>query len=182
MTNSELKSKLEKSVEFLQTELAKIRTGRASPALIESIKVNVYETMMELREIGTINVLDSHNLVVSPWDKGLLKDIAGAIRNSDLKLNPVVDGDVVRVPLPQLTEDRRKEMTKLIIEKVEEVKGSLRNARQDAMKDIEDLFKKKEIGEDEKFTQKAEVEEIVKEHTDKTIKIGSDKEADILKV
>jgi ribosome recycling factor len=182
MTNSELKSKLEKSVEFLQTELAKIRTGRASPALIESIKVNVYETMMELREIGTINVLDSHNLVVSPWDKGLLKDIAGAIRNSDLKLNPVVDGDVVRVPLPQLTEDRRKEMTKLVIEKVEEVKGSLRNARQDAMKDIEDLFKKKEIGEDEKFTQKAEVEEIVKEHTDKTIKIGSDKEADILKV
>lgn len=182
MTNSELKFKLEKSVEYLQGELSKIRTGRASPALIESIKVNVYESMMEIREVGTITVLDPSNLVVSPWDKSVLKEIASAIRNSDLKLNPVVDGDVVRVPLPQLTEERRKEMTKLVTDKVEEVKGSIRNVRQEAMKDIEDKFKKKEIGEDEKFTEKDKVEETVKEYNDKVSKIGSDKEADILKV
>lgn len=182
MTQSELKSKLEKSVEFLREELSKIRTGRATPAIIESVKVNAYGTQMAVKEVGSIAVSDPQNLVVSPWDKNLADEIAKAIRESDLNLNPSVDGAVVRVPIPTLTEERRKEMAKMVSSKVEEVKSSLRNTRQDAMKDIDDLFEKKEIGEDAKFKQKDDVEELVKEYTEKAVEMGENKKSDLLSI
>ena len=182
MTTSELKSKLEKSTEYLQVELAKVRTGRASPAMLEEIKVNVYESMMAIRELGAITVSDAQNLTISPWDKGLSDQIAKAIRESDLNLNPMVDGDLVRVPIPDLTEERRKEMTKLVTSKVEEVKNSIRNIRQEAMKDIDKQFEDKDISEDEKFDAKEEVEKIVKKHTDESEELGENKKKDLLSI
>lgn len=182
MTQSELKSKLEKSVEFLQGELSKVRTGRASPALLEELKVNAYDSKMAIRELGSITVLDAQSLVVTPWDKTLAPNIAKGINTSDLNLNAVVDGAIVRVPIPDLTEERRQEMTKLVTAKVEEVKNSIRNIRQEAMKDIDSRFNSKDISEDQKFDEKEKVEEIVKEYTDKTVKMGEDKKADLLKI
>lgn len=180
MTQSELKSKLEKSIEFLQGELSKVRTGRASPALLESILVNAYGTKMAVREVGSIAVADPQNLVISPWDKNLCDEVAKAIRESDLNLNPSVDGNVVRVPIPALTEERRQELAKMVTAKVEEVKNSIRNIRQDAMKDIDDSFTKKEIGEDEKFKTKEDYEELIKEFTDKASEMGESKKEDLL--
>lgn len=182
MTQSELKSKLEKSVEFLKGELSKLRTGRASPTMIESVMVNAYGTKMAVREVGSISVADPQNLVVSPWDKNLADEVAKAIRESDLNLNPSVDGAVVRVPVPALTEERRKEMAKQVSTKIEDVKNSIRNIRQEAMKDIDDEFDSKSIGEDEKFSKKEDVEELVKEYTDKAIEMGEDKKSDILSI
>ena len=163
MNTTELKSKLTKSAEFLQTELSQIRTGRANTSLIEDLKVDAYGTLMSLKELGSITVQDAQNIIVSPWDKGMLGAISKAIRESDLNLNPSDDAERVRVPIPALTEERRKELTKLVSTKLEEAKNSMRNIRQEAMKDIDKAFSDKAISEDEKFTQREEVEEICKE-------------------
>ena len=179
---SDMKPKLSKSIDYLNSELSKVRTGRASPALLESVKVNAYDSVMEVRELGTIAVADAQNLVISPWDKGLLKEIAKGISSSDLNLNPVVDGDVVRISIPDLTEERRKELTKLVTSKVEEVKTSVRNIRQEAMKEIDKDFADKKIGEDEKFKFKEDVEEIIKDSIQKVVNLGEDKKKDLLNI
>jgi len=182
MNATELKSKLTKSVDFLKTELTQIRTGRASPTLIENIVVEAYDSKMTLKEVGSISSLDSQNLVVAPWDKSLIKSIASAIRNSELQLSPVIDGDVVRVPLPALTEERRMDMVKLVSAKVEEAKTALRNIRQEAMKDIDKDFSEKKIGEDEKFSSKEDVEKIVKEFVTMCDTVGESKKQELMRV
>lgn len=182
MKASELKVRLTKSLEHLETELARIRTGRATPALLENIPVEAYGAKITLKEVGTITVSDSQNLLVSPWDKSLLDAIAKVIGESDLNLNPTVGGDSVRVPLPSLTEDRRKEFARLVSSKVEECKTSMRNIRQDVMKVIDEAFLKKELSEDEKFTQKEEVEDIVKDFVSKVENISEKKKSDVMKV
>jgi len=163
MNLSELKTRLSKSLAFFESELAKIRTGRVSPALLENLPVAAYGAKMTLKELGSIVLVDARNLLISPWDKNLIADIARAIRESDLNLNPVIDGDAVRVPVPALTEDRRKELSKLVSAKLEDCKITMRNIRQEAMKDIERAFSNKELSEDEKFAQKESIEDIVKE-------------------
>jgi len=178
----DLRAKLSKSLDFLKSELSQLRTGRASPLLIENIQVEAYATKMSVKELGTISVLDSQSLAVSVWDKSLLKVIAGAIRDSELKLNPVVDGDIVRIPLPALTEERRKDLVKLISSKIEETKNAMRSIRQDFMKEIDKGFTDKEMGEDEKFSYKEEVEKAVKEFVGKTDELGEAKKEEILKV
>jgi ribosome recycling factor len=182
MNTSELKSKLSKVHEFLQGELAQIRTGRASPALIENIQVDAYGTKMMIIEVGSITVLDSQNLVVVPWDKGLIKAITKSIRESQASLNPIEESDRIRIPVPSLTEERRKELAKIVGVKAEEAKNSIRNIRQDAMKDIEKLFADKSVGEDEKFRLKEEAEKIVKESTDGVEKTSEEKRSEILTV
>jgi len=182
MNTADLRAKLSKSLDFLKSELNQLRTGRPSPSLIENIQVEAYDTKMTVKELGTISVLDSQNLAVSVWDKSLLKVIAGAIRESELKLNPVVDGDVVRVPLPALTEERRKDLVKLVSSKVEETKNAIRSIRQDFMKEIDRAFTDKEMGEDEKFTGKEEVEKVVKEFVDESDELGDNKKEEIMKV
>ncbi len=182
MLISELKSKLQKSLDFLETELAQIRTGRANPSLLESIQVDAYDSKVSIQELGSITIQEGQTILVTPWDKTLLNTIANAIRESDLKLNPVVTGDVLRVPIPPLTEDRRIELTKVVSQKVEDAKNSLRHIRQDAMKDIEEDFTAKRIGEDDKFKQKDDVEKVVKEYVSSADAIGESKKQDVLKV
>ena len=163
MNTSEIKLKLNKSLEFLKTELTQIRTGRASPNLIEDIEVVAYGSTMTIKELGSITLLDSQNLVVSPWDKTQIREIAEGIRESGKGLNPVEDSDRIRIPIPSLTEDRRVELARMVSEKVEEVKNSMRHVRQDAMKDVDKSFTAKEIGEDEKFSMRDDIEEVIKD-------------------
>lgn len=182
MNKSELRSKLDKSLDYLKSELSQIRTGRATPTLVEDIDVEAYGAKMTLKELGSIVALDPQNLIVTPWDKGLIGSISKAIRESDLKLNPVEESDRLRIPIPSLTEERRKEFTKLVSAKLEETKNTFRNIRQEAMKDIDKDFSDKKIGEDEKFTFREEVEEIVKEFSDQADDLADNKREDILRV
>lgn len=182
MTTSELNKKLEKSVEFLRTELSQIRTGRANPSLLEDVEVEAYESKMSLKELGSITLADSQTIMVTLWDKSLLPAVAKEIREGDLKLNPVEVGGNLKIPIPPLTEERRKELTKLVSQKVEECKQSIRNIRQEAMKDIDKDFDDKNISEDDKFNLKDEVEEIVKEHVDKAEEMGEKKNSELMTV
>jgi ribosome recycling factor len=182
MNKSDLKSKLEKSIEFFKTELSNIRTGKANSSLLSDIKADAYGAKMTLKELGSIVSLDNQTLAITPWDKGLLSTIAKAITESDLNLNPVTDSDRVRIPVPPLTEDRRKDLVKTVLAKMEDVKQSIRSIRQDVMKEIEKDFTEKLIGEDEKFTQKDEVEKIIKEYVAKLDELAEIKKQELLKV
>jgi ribosome recycling factor len=182
MNTTELKSKLTKAQEFLRGELSQIRTGRISPALVENISVEAYGTKMTVKELGSITVLDTQNLVVTPWDKSIIKSISKAISDSQSSLNPIEDGEKLRIPVPSLTEDRRKELAKTVGVKVEECKNSYRSIRQEAMKDIEKIFTDKEIGEDEKFRLKEETEKIVKEFSDSADESGETKKSELMTV
>lgn len=182
MNTTDLKQKLTKSTEFLKSELAQIRTGRASPTLLESIQVDAYGSKMSIRELGSISVLDSQNLVIMPWDKSVGSAIVKAIREGGLGLNPVEDPDKIRVPIPALTEERRKEFAKMVSTQTEEAKNAMRSIRQDTMKDIEKEFTDKLIGEDEKFRQKEEVEKIVKSFVEQAEQLSEDKKQELMKI
>ena len=182
MNKNDLKSKLEKSVEFLRNDIATVRTGRASPSMVSDVVVDAYGSKMTMKELGSITLLDSQTIVVSPWDRSLIGAIAKAIREGELNLNPAEDSDRVRIPVPALTEERRKELGKVVGTKGEEAKQSVRNIRQDAMKEIEKEFTDKLIGEDEKFTQKDEVEKIVKEYVEKIDQICENKKQELMTV
>ena len=182
MITKELKTKLERSLDHLESELTQIRTGRANPSLLESIIVEAYGTKMFLRELGSISILDTQNLVVSVWDKGLTEATAKAISESDLKVDPVIEGEGIRVPIPSLTEERRKEFVRVVSSKMEESKNSMRNIRQDFMKDIDKEFSDKLIGEDEKFSKREEVEKVVKDFFSRIDSVGEAKKADLLKI
>jgi ribosome recycling factor len=149
---------------------------------VEDIAVDVYGTNMTIKELGSITAQDPQNLIISPWDKNLLTSISKAIRESDLKLNPVEESDRIRVPIPSLTEERRVEFTKIVSAKVEEAKQAMRNSRQEAMKDIDKDFSDKLISEDEKFTNREEVEKMVKEYVDKVDEQSESKKEDIMRV
>ena len=182
MTISDYKSKLEKSLEFLKSELAQIRTGRATPKLIEGVMVDAYGSKMALKEVGSISVLDPQNLAVSPWDKSLIQVVAKALRESDLKLNAVDESDRVRVPFPALTEERRKEFVKIVSTKVEECKNTMRGIRQEGLKDVEKQFAEKQIGEDEKFKLKDDFDRIIKDFSTKADEMGDSKKSDLMTI
>lgn len=182
MSTSDLKKKLQDSLDFLKGELTQIRTGRVTPSLLDSILVNAYGSDLTMREVGTLTVLDSHTLSVTPWDKNLLSEIENAIKNSDLGLNPVVRGTSVLVPIPALTEERRKEFTHLVAEKSENIRQSYRNIRQDAMRDIDTKFNNKEFGEDEKFSRRNEIEDLVRKFISKVDEASESKKKEIMQV
>jgi len=183
MNTGDLKLKLGRSTEFLRSELNQIRTGRVSPQLISDIQVEAYSgTIMTLKEIGSITVMDPHNLAVIPWDKGIMDAVVNGISKSTLGLGAVKEADRVRVTVPALTEERRVEFSKEVSEKVEEIKNSIRNIRQDAMKDIDKEYSDKMISEDEKFKQKDEVEKIVKEYVDEADTLGEEKKKEIMTI
>jgi ribosome recycling factor len=182
MNTIELKSKLKKSLEYLEQELSHVRTGRASPALLENILVEAYGAKMTVKELGSIAVLDSQNLVVSAWDKTTMPAIVSAIENSDMKVNAVIDGSNIRVPIPSLTEERRKEFVKVVATILEEVKNSMRGTRQEAMKDIDREFTEKTITEDEKFSNREEAEKVVKEYVTQADDLGEAKKVDLMKI
>jgi ribosome recycling factor len=163
MDPRELKQKLQMAFDFFAGELTKLRTGRASSLLVENLEVEAYDAKMHIKELASVSVPDAQTVIIAPWDKSLLSVIDKVLRESTLGVNPVTGSESIKVPIPPLTEDRRKELAKVVGTKVEDTKNVMRNVRQEAMKVVEKAFVDKEIGEDDKFSRKEAIEKLVKD-------------------
>jgi len=175
-------AKMKKTVDALRSHLASIRTGRASPALVEHLHVEYYGTDMPLNQLANVSVPEARMLVIQPWDKGAIKAIEKAIQNSDLGLNPNNDGQVIRLAIPALTEQRRKDLVKLVKKEVEEQKVSLRNVRRDGLSDLKKLEQDKQIGEDEHKRAQEQLEQLMSQYTKQLDQLGQTKEQEVLEV
>lgn len=179
---NELEDRMKKTLSVLREELSGVRTGRASAHLLDQVQVLAYGSLMPLNQVATVNVPETRLISVQPWDKGMLKAIEKAIRDADLGLNPANDGQVIRVPIPELSEERRKEMVKLVHKYGEQAKVAVRNVRREGMDHLKKAEKEKEISQDEMHQQ----EKLVQELTDRMIKevdgAITRKEADLMQV
>jgi ribosome recycling factor len=175
------KKNVDNCVNFLIEELANIHTGRANPALVEGIKVEAYGMDNPLKNVAGISVSDSKSLIVTPWDKGLKENIVKAVNAANLGFLPSVEGDSVRIKIPDLTQERREQYVKVMKEKVEHSRISVRNVRQEGMKEIDDSVKNG-LPEDEGKRLKEEVEKYVKSTNEKIEEIRKNKETDLLTV
>ena len=171
-----------KSVAAVKDEFSKLRTGRASTALLDHIKVDYYGNPTPLNQAASVTVSDARTLAVTPWEKQLIPVIEKAIRESELGLNPVTAGDVIRIPLPPLTEERRKEMTKLVRAEGENGKVAVRNIRRDANHHLKELLKNKELAEDEEKRALEEIQKLTDEFVAVIDSVVADKEQEILEV
>lgn len=176
------KQKLEKMIEHLKSELASLRTGRATPALVENLEVEYYGSKTPLKAVAAISVPEPRTLTIQPWDKNTIPAIEKAIQNSQLGLNPITDRDAIRLTIPQLTEERRKELTKLLGRHLEDARIQVRREREEILKEIDRKERAKEISEDEKFRQKSEVQKTVDEINKKIEVAGAAKEKEIMGV
>lgn len=181
-TLDDLKASIEKAHEALRRELAKIRTGRAHPSLLDSVRVEAYGSTTPIAQMATINVPEARMLTVKPWDKSQLKAIEKAIVQSSLGLNPQNDGEIIRLPMPPLTEERRKEFTKVARRAGEDIKVTIRNARRDANDLIKTLVDDKEIGKDEGDRAYKDIDDLVKQATADVDAIVAVKEKDLMEV
>jgi ribosome recycling factor len=179
---SEAESKMTKSVDALKRELQTLRTGRASPTLVERLSVEYYGTPTPLQQLATIHAPEPRLLVIQPYDKGSFGAIEKAILKSDLGLNPTNDGKVIRLSIPPLTEERRREMVKVARRKVEEGRVSLRNVRRDAHKDMADFESEKMISKDELVRAEEQLQRLTDRFTLEAEKLGQAKEAEIMEV
>lgn len=173
---------MQKSVEALHAELAKLRTGRAHTGLVDNIKVDYYGTPTALNHVATVTVSDARTLTISPWEKNMLKPIEKAIMTSDLGLNPASDGNILRIPLPALTEERRKDLVRILKTTGEHYKVTVRNERRDANNALKDLLKKKEVAEDDEKHAQDQVQKLTDKYIAEIDKILSAKEADLMSV
>jgi ribosome recycling factor len=172
--------RMEKAVEDFRKDLAGIRTGRANVSLLDSIRVDYHGTMMPLNQLGTLSVPDPTVIMISPWDPGAVPLIDKAIRTSDLGLNPATDGKVVRVPIPALTEDRRKDLVKHIHKVLENHRTAVRNIRRDIKEAVEKLEKDKKISEDDRKRTLDELEKVTHQETKKIEDLSAVKEKEVL--
>lgn len=175
-------SRMKKTIEALHTELAKLRTGRAHPSLLDQIRVPYYGNEVPLSQVASVTVGDSRTLVVTPWEKTVVQAIEKAIMTADLGLNPATSGTVIRVPLPPLTEQRRKEMVKLVKNQAEEARVSVRNARRDANNQFKDQLKKKEISEDEERRAQDAIQKLTDKYIAEIDRITQAKEKELMEV
>lgn len=178
----ELKTGIEKAIEALRRELSKVRTGRAHAGMLEGVRVDYYGVPTPLHQMATVNVPDARLITVKAWEKGQARHVEKAIREANLGLNPQVDGELVRVPIPPLTEERRKEMVKLTRKHGEECKVAVRNHRRDAMEMIATLDKDGDVSADDADRAKKKVEDTVAEGVKHVDGVISAKEKDILEV
>ena len=178
----EYEIKMEKSVEVLRKEFNGLRTGRASVSLLDSIFVEAYGSSVPLNQVSNISVPEARLITVQVWDETLLSLVESKIRNSDLGLNPMLEGNLIRIPIPDLSEERRKEIAKVASKYTEDCKISIRNIRREAMEKIKNLEKDKEISKDESFKLSDQVQEITDKLIEKIDLLFSQKEKDILKV
>ena len=177
-----LKPELTKTVEYLKNELNALQVGRATSTTVEDIEVDVYNSKMPIKQLAAINVPDPKQIVIQPWDKDIIKDIEKAIRDSKLNFSPVVDGDVIRLNIPPLNEERRKDLVKILKEKLEECHISIRRQREEAWKIIQELEKEKKITEDNKFKAKDELQKLVDDFNKQIDEIGQRKENEVLRI
>jgi ribosome recycling factor len=174
--------KMAKSVDTLKHDLAKIRTGRAHTGLIDHLRVDYYGAEMPINQVANVTLADARTISIQPFEKKMVQVVEKAIRDSDLGVNPATSGDVIRVPMPALTEERRKEMTKLVRHEGENAKVAVRNIRRDAIQHLKDLLKEGEVGEDQEKRAQDEVQKL----TDKSIadidKLVADKEKELMAI
>lgn len=174
-----LKKELNGVLEFLKNDLNQIRSGRASPALVENVKVDAYGTKMNLKEVASIMVPDPKTLLIQIWDKGLINSVAKAIEESHLGLTPNVEGHNIKLVLPPLVEERRRELLKFLHEKLENSRIRIRRERDKVWDKVQDLAREKKISEDDKFRAKDELQKVVDEYNKKVKEMGEGKEREL---
>jgi len=180
--HSDANNRMDKSLSSLENDFSKIRAGRAHPSLLEQITVEYYGAMVPLSQVSNISTEDSRTLKVSPWEKDMVGPIEKAIMTSDLGLNPNTQGQVLRIPLPPLTEERRKELVRVVRDEAENARVAIRNIRRDAISDFRELLKEKEISEDEAHRAEDNVQKITDQHISSIDKALSDKESSLLEI
>lgn len=178
----ETRSKMDKSIEALRHELSRIRTGKATTALLDNVKVDYYGTLTPIRQVANVTVLDSHTLSVTPWEKSLVQVVDKAILNADLGLNPVSDGTNLKIPIPLLTEERRKDLVKLVKKFGEDCKIAIRNVRREGNDHLKRAEKDKKITEDQLKEAEDKTQKFTNEHVTMIEEILKHKEKEIMEV
>jgi ribosome recycling factor len=181
-TISEAESKMRKAIEALRRDLVTIRTGRASPALVERLMVEYYGTPTPLNQVASISVPEARLLVIQPWDRAAMQPIEKAILKSDLGLNPSNDGRVIRLVIPQLSEERRRDLTKVVHRKVEESRVAIRNVRRDTVDELKDMEKEKLITEDDLKRDQERLQKLTDSYVAEAERVGQAKEQEIMEV
>ena len=181
-TVEEAKKRMEETLDAIRREFATVRTGKASPALLDTVRVDAYGSKMPLNQVATVSTPESSLLVVQPFDKTLMGDIERAIMTADLGLNPANDGNVIRVPIPPLNEERRKEYAKVLHKMAEDGRISIRHARRTVRDELHSLVKEHEIGEDEGRRREDALEKLTHEFTDKIDDLLKHKETEVMAI
>lgn len=174
--------KMQQSLAAFSNGLTKIRTGRANPAILDTVHVDYYGSMLPISQVANLSLLDSRTIGVAPWEKGMGAKIEKAIRESDLGLNPASQGDLIRVPLPPMTEERRKELTKVVRHEGESAKVAIRNLRRDANEAVKKLVKDKQASEDDERRTQDEVQKLTDRYIAEVDRLVASKEQDIMAV
>ena len=184
MDEASIKSKMQKVVDIVVSDISSIRTGRATPTLVEDLIISAYGGQQKLRinELATISTTDARTIVIDPWDKTVIGEIRKGILSANIGLNPIIDGEIIRINLPMMTSEDRKEYIKLLSTKLESGKVMIRQIRGEVMKSIKRGFEEKEITQDEKFIQEKRLQEITDEFVGKIEEIGKKKEQELLEV
>ena len=177
-----METKMDQSIAAFKNNLQRIRTGRPSPALLDTIHVDYYGSMVPLSQVANVQLLDARSLSVQPWEKNMSAKIEKAIRESELGLNPASMGDIIRVPMPAMSEERRKEMTKLARNEAEGAKIAVRNLRRDANESVKKLVKDKQVSEDDQKRAEAEIQKVTDKHIATIDSLVAAKEQDIMAV
>jgi ribosome recycling factor len=177
-----MEAKMDQSIAAFKTNLTKVRTGRANPALLDTVQVEYYGSMVPLSQVANVSLLDARTISVQPWEKGMGAKIEKAIRESELGLNPASMGDLIRVPMPPMSEERRREMTKVVRAEGEHAKVAVRNLRRDANEAVKKLVKEKLASEDEQKRAEAEIQKLTDRHIAEIDQLVAAKEQDIMAV
>ncbi len=179
---SDTEDGMKKAVESFKRELAKVRTGRANLSLLDGVKVEYYGTPTPLNQVATLNIADARLITVKPWEKNLIPVVEKAIRTSDLGLNPIADSELIRLPIPPLTQERRKELVKLIKKMTEDARVAVRAARRDGNDMLKDAEKEKEISEDDSKLGQKKIQELTNQYIANVDDISANKEKEILEI
>lgn len=179
---AELNSRMQKAIDGLARELATIRAGRATPALLDNIMVDYQGTSIPLYQLATISIPEANLIIIQPWDRTSLRDIEKAILTANIGLNPANDGNIIRVVIPPLNEERRKELVKLVSRKVEERRIAIRNIRRDGIEKLRELEKNKEISQDELTSNAKKIDQLTEVCVDKVSELGQNKENEIQEI
>jgi ribosome recycling factor len=177
-----IRPELDKTIDYFKQETSALQAGREMPALLADLEIDCYGQKMPLKQLGTIQNPEPRLIIIQPWDKSILKDIESTIRNSNLDLSPIMESDSIRIKIPSLTEERRRELIKILQEKTEECRISIRRQREDVWKKIQEMEKNKEISEDDKFKAKDELQKVIEEYNKKIEEMKKKKEDNLMKV
>ena len=178
----DIDSRMNKAVDVLTHELSTIRTGRATPALVEHIKVDYHGVLTPLNQIAAISIPEAKMIIIQPWDRSSLREIEKGILKSDLGLNPTNDGNIIRIVIPALTEERRKELIKAVNKRLEETRVALRNVRRDGIENLKKSEKDKQISQDQLGRATEQIQNLIDSFTEKVNQIGREKEKEIMEI